>query len=111
MGTTHPDARRRPAARSGIGRWAVRLAAASALGIVLSVVGFSTGLLHAASSFTDNLPLTVFAGLVMLAGWGAAGCGAVAIVRHHDRDVRVLLATLVGLLVGLALLREVLQGL
>lgn len=103
--------RDRWAPRSKAGRWAVGLAAAAVVGIALSVVGFATGVLESASSFSDSWLLTGW-GVTVLAVAAAAGvAGAVAVVRDHDRSWAALLATVAGAGVLAVLIREVAQGL
>lgn len=97
--------------RSRAGRWAVGLAVAAVSGIALSIVGFATGVMESASSFSDNWLLTGW-GVTVLAVAAAAGvAGAVAVVRDHDRSWSALLATVAGAGVLAVLIREVAQGL
>ena len=105
----HPhDARWTPASR--IGHWAVGLASAAVLGVVLSVVGFATGLMESASSFSDNWALTGWGVAVLAAAAAAAVTGALALVNRHDRSWSVVLATVFGTAVLLLVLNEVAQG-
>jgi hypothetical protein len=105
----HPhDARWRPASR--MGRWAVGLASAAVLGVALSVVGFATGLVESASSFSDNWALTAWGAAVLVAGGASAATGVIALLDRHDHSWSVVLATVLGTCVLLLLLNEVLQG-
>lgn len=104
----HRDVRGAPT--SQIGRWAVGLAAAALAGVVLSIIGFATGFMESASSFSDNWALTVWGLAVLLAGTGAAVAGAVAILRRQDHGWSVLLATFVGAVALAMMVNEVVQG-
>lgn len=106
----HPhDAHWTPASR--IGRWAVGLASAAVMGVALSVVGFATGVLESASSFSDNWALTAWGMAILAAGAAAAVTGALALFDRHDRSWSVVLATVFGAGVLLLLLNEVAEGL
>jgi hypothetical protein len=93
-----------------VGRRSVALAVASLAGLALSIVGFATGVLEAASGFSDNWPLTVWGFAVLAAGATAAATGIVARARH-DRSSAVVLAVFFGLAVLVLSLNEVFQGL
>jgi hypothetical protein len=108
LAVLHPhDARWAPGSR--IGRWAVVTASAAVLGLALSVVGFATGLMESASSFSDNWALTAWGVAVLAAAGASSVTGALALLRH-DRSWSVVLATFVGTLALLLLLNEVAQG-
>jgi len=101
----------RGAPESRIGNWTLALSAASVVGLVISVVGFATGVMKSASSFGDNWLLTGWGVAVLVSGAASVGAGALAIIRHHDRSWTVLLATCIGLFVTALMLNEVAQGL
>lgn len=106
----HPhDARWTPASR--IGHWAVGLASAAVLGVALSVVGFATGLMESASSYSDNWALTAWGVAILATAAAAAVTGGLALFDRHDRSWSVVLATVFGTGVLLILLNEVAQGL
>lgn len=96
---------------SRIGKWTVALAAGAVAGLVLTGVGFATGVLESAPSFTDNWLLTGWGAAVLVSGAASVVTGALSIVRRHDRSWTVLLATCLGLLVAAVMLNEVAQGL
>lgn len=81
-GTRH---RLRWSPESRIGRWTVALAGASVVGLVLLGVGFATGALESAASFSENWFLTAWGVGILATGAGSAVAGALAIGRHHDR--------------------------
>ena len=97
-----------PESRSG--RWTLALAGTSVVGLVLSVIGFATGVLESASSFSDNWALTGWGLALLASGVASVTAGGLAIIRRHDRSWTVLLATCVGLLVTAMLLNEVVEG-
>lgn len=101
----------RGAPTSQIGRWAVGLATAAFAGVVISIVGFATGFMESASSFSDNWALTVWGTAILVAGAAAAIAGAYAILRRHDHGWSVLLATFVGAVALAMMVNEVVQGL
>jgi hypothetical protein len=94
-----------------MGKWAVALATGSVLGVVLSVVGFTIGVMESAPTFSDNWLLTGWAVAVLGSGAASVVVGALAILRRHDRSWMVLLAACVGLFVAAVMLNEVAQGL
>jgi hypothetical protein len=101
----------RAAPESRTGKWTVALATASLAGIVLSAVGFATGVVTSASSFSDNWLLTAWGAAVLATAVASVVAGALAIVRRHDRAWTVFLATGLGLVVTTVMLNEVAQGL
>jgi hypothetical protein len=96
--------------RSRTGRWALGLAGAAITFVALTIVGFATGLLETASSYSDNWLLTGWALTVLASGAAAAAVGAVAIVGRHDLSWTVVLATFLGLCVMALMLNEAAQG-
>ena len=105
----HDGIRWAPESRSG--RWTLALAGMSVAGLVLSAVGFATGVLESASSFSDNWLLTAWGAAVLASGAGSVVAGALAIFRRHDRALAVLLAAGLGVLVAAIMLNEVVEGL
>jgi ABC-type thiamin/hydroxymethylpyrimidine transport system permease subunit len=99
------------APESRFGRWSVVLAGVAVGGLFLSALGFATGVLEAASSFSDNWLLTGWGVAVLGNGVASFVAGAFAIIRHHERSWAVLVATGIGLLVAAMMLNEVAQGL
>jgi hypothetical protein len=99
------------APESWSGRWAIALAGVSVAGVVLSVVGFATGVLESASSFSDNWLLTGWGVAVLVSGAGSVVAGALAIIRRHDQSWMVLLAMGFGILVTALILQQIAEGL
>ena len=93
------------------GRWATLLAGMSVAGVVLSVVGFATGVVESASSFSDNWLLTGWGVAVLASGAASVVAGSLAITRRHDHSWGVLLATGFGVLVTALMLQQVAEGL
>ncbi|QIK74291.1 hypothetical protein [Nocardioides piscis] len=106
---SHHDAGWTPT--SPLGRWSVAFAAAAVLGVVLSVIGFATGVLESASSFDDDWVVTTLGVAILASGAAGAVTGGVALIRDHDRSRAVMVATLLGAVVLALLLNEVAQGL
>lgn len=105
----HPGRRWAPDSRNG--KWTVALAAGAVVGLVLTGVGFATGVLQSAASFRDNWLLTGWGAAVLASGAAAVVAGALAIISGHDRSWTVLLASCVGMFVAAVMLNEVAQGL
>jgi hypothetical protein len=103
--------RQRWAPATRVGRWSAGLAVTALAGVALSVVGFATGVLESASSFSDNWLLTGWGLGVLLVAAAATGTGAVAVLGRGDRSGAVVAATLLGALVLVVILNEVVQGL
>ena len=98
-----------PESRSG--RWTIALAGMSVAGVVLSVVGFATGVVESASSFSDNWLLTGWGVAVLASGATSVVAGSFAISRRHDHSWGALLATGFGILVTALMLQQVVEGL
>ena len=98
-----------PESRSG--RWTIALAGMSVAGVVLSVVGFATGVVESASSFSDNWLLTGWGVAVLVSGAASVIAGSLAITRRHDHSWGVLLASGFGILVTALMLQQVAEGL
>ena len=99
------------APESRLGRWSITLAAASVAGVVLSIVGFTTGVLETASSFSDNWPLTLWGAAILATGAASVVAGSLAITRRHDHTWGVAAATVLGVLVTALMLQQVAEGL
>lgn len=99
------------APESRFGKWTIALAGMSVAGVVLSIVGFATGVLESASSFSDNWLLTGWGLAVLASGATSVGAGSLAISRRHDHSWGVLLATGLGILVTALMLQQIVEGL
>lgn len=86
------------------------LAGASLAGLVLLAVSFGVGLVEPVETFSDSWLLVAWGGAVLGAGVAAVVSGLVA-ARRGERSWSVTAAVVVGVLLALAVLNEVAQGL
>jgi hypothetical protein len=83
----------------------------SVAGVVLSVVGFATGVLESASSFSDSWLVTGWGVAILASGAASVVAGSLAMTRRHDHSWEVLLAAVFGILVTALMLQQVVEGL
>lgn len=99
------------APESRAGRWTIALAEISVAGVVLSIGGFATGVVEAATSFSDNWFLTGWGMAVLVSGLASVIAGSLAVTRRHDHSWGVLLATGSAVLVTALIVQQVVEGL
>jgi hypothetical protein len=93
-----------------LGRWAVVMAGLSLAGVVLLVLGFVTGVVEPADSYSDSRGQAVWGLLIWASAIAALVTGVVATMRAHERSWLVRGAVVIGLLPPVLLLSEIALG-
>jgi invasion protein IalB len=109
-GTTlnrHPGVPWSPETR--LGAWAIRLAGVALGGLAVLAVAFALGL-EPADRFSDDWLLSLAGTAVLASGAAAAVTGVVAILREHERSWSVLCGTACGVLMTVAMVQQVAEG-
>lgn len=95
---------------SRAGRWAVVAAGCSLAGVVLLVLGFTTGVVVMADSYGDSWGQALWGLFIWVSAMIALVAGFVAVRLAHDHSRLVLAAIIVGLLPPVLLISEVALG-